>query len=375
MRQAQAWLIGAMAAILAAVPALAQQPAPAAPAGAVDVASLKAEREALESKLLELDKQVREIRAQLAKKADLVELHKAVEAATAARDAKYATEELSAARKAREDARAAADKVMAALIAADPEGSALLAQMETARKAGNDAGTQQTEAADALREFRRKMVKDGALGKEAEQAAKAELAWRNLPKTDPALLAAKRAIDDAQQALDEKIKTLPEKQVLDAARNAYEQVLASSAAVKSAREARDAAVKALDEAATARVKAAPEGTALLAKIEQLTQQEQAARDARYAVQKKLTEIRKRLRDNPAAADAQKQVEAADEAYQRIKDANLKAEEAALAAARNAYEDALSARLAAIPQAAEAQSQIKQISAQIKELAARTKRAQ
>jgi len=339
--------------------------------GAEPAETIKKKRQDLESRAGAIDAQVRQIRTALMAAGDLADAQRAADAARKAYEQKVAASaKVSAARAAADEAAKAARDAATAALAGDKEAADLLKQIEDAKRAVAEARSEERMAETALGEHRRRIAAagDADLKKLADAVTAAEVAYHNPGAGDPKLAAAVKAAADARAVLAEKVKSLPEKQAVDAAERAYAEALKSSDAAVKARQARDAARKELEAAVAAKLAGEPAAVAQLKRMADAEGKAEAARVAGAAAEAKLQEARSRVgKADPKVAEAKKAAAAAQQAVSAATAADAAAERDAMDAAQKSLREKVEAKLAADPKAVELRKQMDDLRKQIDEL--------
>jgi hypothetical protein len=323
---------------------------------------LQAQRQKLSAELEKLQDQLHPIRETLLKGDDLADLKKAADDAEKAYEDKMkADPEILQADKALKAASDARTQAIAAAAAEDQTVVALKAGLEIAAKKKAEAQQAEAQAQTALRDIRRRIVNSPAVAEAAKKVADLERTCYELPRTAPSMAAANKALRDATEALNAKVKTLPEYQAMVAAQRAYEKALETAPEILAAKKQRDEARAAFDAKVEAAIAADPEGAAQLAKA---SQAEKTVEESRARVNEIEAKIHSAERDagakDPRVAEATKAYYAAYEARSKVVGKQAGAE-------RKAHEDTQAALSKKVKDKLESDPQV---SALIKEIKAK-----
>jgi hypothetical protein len=332
-----------------------------------DVESLKKKQQELEKQVTELQDQVRQVKKALSAGGDVAGLEKGVMEARRAYEAKLkGAEKVVAAKKAADAADGAEKKAVDAGVGQDKDAQAILAR-GTANDQAIAAMDKERRAAQAkLLEVRKRIVAEPGMVAAAQGAKKADEAVLDLPRTDAKLMAAGKAVEEARKALEEKIKTLPEKAALDAATKAYEETMKGSPELAAAKKARDAAKAELEEKVRAKIAEDAQGAAELKTAAELKEKIGQARTGGQKIDAELGKIKQKLeKEDAKMIEARKAAEVAHAAYRKAIEEELKGEKAAVASAEKAYNDALEAKVAVNPKAMAARKEIEDLDGQLR----------
>ncbi len=333
-----------------------------------DVDTLKKKRQAVEAKLGEENEQLRQLRRNLAKDADLAAAYKTLADAKAAYDQKVTSDpKVTAAAKAQTDATAAARQATDTALATNPEVVAAQKEITTASDAADDAESDLRIANYVQLEMKHKAARDPELKKLFAETTKADAAMRAVPGTAPSLAAPFKAVTDARRAYDEE-KGAAQRTALDSAQKALDEAVKGSKEAGEAKAARDTAQKAYDEHLLAKLNASPEGQAQVKKIQDLEQKVKDARAAAKTAGQKLIDAQaKATKSDPKIAEARTARESVTTDYRKAVDAATAAEKTAVDEAQKAVDTKLQSKLAADPKAAEIKKQIEDLSKQSHDL--------
>lgn len=308
----------------------------------------------------EIARKLAEIRARLADDPRVKEAKSAVEAADKAVEEKLARDpSIAEARRAESAARDAVGKAQQAAADGHPRVQELRRTLEAARTRAGELDLQRR-----LEEMRAEHLRQAARNKPElrelwtrshfhPHAAEALAA-------DPRLAAARKAFDEANAAMESKMKDLPEFRTREQARKALDEAVAVSQAAKDAAAAR----RSLDEKV-----AADDGVAAqVGKVK-------TAGEAQAAHQKTIEEIEKRIRDaaaeaaaqEPRVAEAMRGVVAAQERVRKTIEDRVATEHKAREAARAAWREKLDTVIAERPEAQALMKEMRSLEERLKQV--------
>lgn len=284
-----------------------------------------------------------ELRERFAADPRVKEAREAVEAAEKALADKLASDPvIAAARRAEQSAREAVGKAEQSAADADP-------QVQEHRRALAAARAHDVEL-DLQRRFEE--MKAEQLRNEARAKPEHRELWSRAQfhphnqeslKADPRLAAARKKLDEANAALDRKLKELPEQKASEQAKKEFDEAVAASQGMKDAEAAR----RAIED----RVAADDRVSAQVGRVK-------AAADVQGAHRKTIAEIEQRIREastkvaaqDARVADAMKAVVAAQGHVAQTTQEQISGLQKARDAARNSWQQKFDAVIAESPEA-------------------------
>jgi len=280
------WLAAWVLAIGLAGPAHADGPS-------AEAKAILAKRERYKREVRDpLRQKVAERRQALSREADLKDLRFFIAKAQKAYDAVLATDpEILAARKAQQAAEKAMAETIKARLAGNPKLQAIKSEIEAARAADKQLDAREGELERALAKVREQLTASPDLQQARAAYESAQQAYHDLPNRNPKFVAAREAVKNAQKALAEAIRNLPEQKLLVQARKAYADLRLNSPEIHQARRARDEARQAYEQAIDRAVRASPAGAAIHRQLEEVRQKRVEAQAMREGFGEDLHEIR------------------------------------------------------------------------------------
>jgi len=312
---------------------------------------------------------LREIRSKLVQEADMGNLRAAAAAARKPLDQKIKSDpEVGKAETVKNAASKALDQAVAVAVAADPGVAGFKKDLAAARAKMDEAGFEQRLAAFMLGEIRRSLSRSPQLREAADNAAKADRALRNLPQTHPQVAAARKALNDARKAYDEKTKSLPEYARMVQAQKAYDELMKTDPAAQAAAAERNRARKAYGDKLAAVVAADPDAKA---QREKMRKAEQDMKDARAATGEIENKIRAATRDiatkHPKVAEARKRLNDAHNALRKVIAQQTAGEKKAFDAANKALNQKLEEKLKSDVEGAAVLAELKSVNEKIRDI--------
>jgi hypothetical protein len=291
----------------------------------------------------EINRKLADLRTRFASDPRVKDAKAAVEAAAKAIDEKIAKDPtIAEARRAEQAAREALAKAEQAAANDDQRVQEQRRTLEAARKRAAELELQRR-----LEELRAEHMRNEARGRLdlRELLSKAQFHPHSAEaaKADPRLAAARKKLDEANAALDGKVKELAEFKAADQARKEFDEALRANQGMKDAEAAR----RAIDE----RVAADDQVAAQVAKVK-------AAGEAQGAHRKTIEEIESRIREaataaagkDPRVAEAMKSMAAARERVGKTIEERVAGERKAREAAQAAWHQKFEAVVAENPEA-------------------------
>lgn len=346
-------LSAALSALLVAGLASAQESKPAPGTLQAELEELRKEADRLRNvDRRKLEDQLRQRREELAKEDDLAGTARAVAQAEAAYREKLKVDpKIQEAQKGVDETSQALEQTIRNEMAGDPGAKAARADLATAEDKLEDVGFQERLAGFLLSERRRRLERSAELEALREANRKADRDLREVRARAPAVVEAKRVLDETQQALTKAFQSLPEKKTYDQAQKAYMEALADCKELAEAGQAKEAAAKAfaekVEEALAGDQKAKQQSEKLKAIAEQRAEAEEASR----AAAKSLEDARRKVEhDSKAVAAARDAQRKALDVLRKATEENTKAERAGVAEARKALAEKVDAKMQADAQA-------------------------
>jgi hypothetical protein len=308
----------------------------------------------------QLSQKLADLRARLAEDPRVKEAKAAVERAEKAVDEKIARDPaIAEAMKAERAARDAATKAEQTAADAHPRVQEQRRALAAAEARADELALQrrlEAVKAEHLRQEARAKPEHRELRSKADFHPHAPEAI----KADPRLAAARKALDEANAAVEAKIKQLPEYQARELARKAFDDAVRGSQAAKNAAAAR----RALDE----KIAADERVVAQAAKVK-------AAAEAQAAHRKTIVDLEKKVRDvagevaakDPRVAEAAKAVAAARDRVQKTVEERSAAETKAREAARKAWREKFADVIAENPEAKTLMTEIQGLEKRLRQL--------
>jgi hypothetical protein len=308
----------------------------------------------------EISRKLAELRARFAADPRVKDAKAAVEAAVKAIDEKLAGDPaIAEARRAEQAAREAVAK--AEKVAADDDARVQEHRraLEAARKRASELDLQRR-----LEEIRAEHARNEARGRLdlRELLSKAQFHPHSpeAAKADPRLAAARKKLDEANAALDKKVKDLAEFKAADQARKEFDDALRANQGVKDAETAR----RAIDE----RVAADDQVATQAGKVK-------AAGEAQGAHRKEIEAIEKKIREaaaaaaakDPRVAEAAKAMEAARARVGKTIEERVAAERKAREAAQAAWQQKFDAVVAENPEAKALMNEMRSLEERLQKL--------
>ena len=326
-------------AVLAAVAVRAQE--------TVNVDEVKKQRTELQNKVRELDQKLGQIRATVARDAELAPQAKAVSDARTALEAKARNDaKVADAAKAAETADKKVREVSEAEAAASPEVAAAARDVAGKQAEIEELEAQQRLARFLLGEAERKVAGDADVKQAGTAARAAQDGIRVAHDANEPLVAAAKAAADARTALNAKIKALPESAALEQAEKAYQDLLKKDAGVMAAKTKAEAARQAQAEIVKQKTVATPAGGEQQRKLDELAGKVKAAGEAVRAAEKKTADARREVISKSAkVAEAQKAASTANDAVRQATVEATKVERAAVESAQKEFAAAADKRFA------------------------------
>ncbi len=338
------------------------------------VADLEAKKQALErGELRELRRELRDLKNEVARKEEVAKLREDLETTKAALEAKLAADEAVAqAMKQAQEAETAWRQAQGKVVGADPTARQIAERIREVRAQVSQADLNRRLGEFILENYRRRYADSVDMRQVTQQQQAAQQALQQALQ-DPEVAALVRARDEAKQALEAKVRTLPE---FAAAREAEQALKARvevdqeiTEAEKAVADARVAYNKRLAEVLGSDPQAGPHMERYRQAIGTI-QQGQAA----------LKQLDAQLREagNAAAAkdpEVQKARELYDEArqaYLGLANKGTEAERKAMAEARDALNAKIDAMVAGDTRGAEIVAKIKDLEKQVEALNERIK---
>lgn len=227
----------------------------------------------------------------------------------------------------------------------------------------------QSRASDLDLQRRLEEIKVEHLRHEARQQPEHRDLWRRMHfhthsaealRADPRLANARKSLDEANAALEEKMKQLPEHKAREQARKAFEEAVASSQGAKDAAAAR----RTLDDKIAADERVA----AQMAKLK-------AAGEAQAAHRKTIDELQAKIREaasdvvakDPRVVEAGKAAVAARDRVRKTAEERTAAEHKARDEARNAWREKMEAVIAENPEAKALMAEIRGLEERLQQL--------
>lgn len=278
----------------------------------------------------EIARKLTELRSRFANDPRVKEARAAVDAAAKAVDEKIANDPVIAeARRAEQAAREGVAKAEQAAASADPRVQEHRRALEAARKRASDLDLQR-RVEEMKAEHARNEARSRPELRELWSRAHFHPHHHDAAKADPRLSAARRKLDEANAALDKKVKELAEFKATEQARKEFDEAVRASQGMKEAEAAR----RTIDE----KLAADEQVAAQAAKIK-------AAGDAQGAHRKVIDELEGKIREaSTAAAAKDPQVAEAAKAVASARERVGRAIEERVAAERKARETAHTAWL-------------------------------
>jgi chromosome segregation ATPase len=219
-------------------------------------------------------------------------------------------------------------------LAEDPNVQALERDLAAARAMDGQLSKEEDALKKQLYKLRDEVKSTPEVQQAREAAQQAEQAYYNMPRTHPKFVAAQQAIRDAQQALQARIRDLPEKKALDAAQRAYAELRNNSPEIRQAREAREAARQAYEQAIEHAIRTSAQGAAITRRLEEIDEQDELAEAQQRSIQEDLERVRSEAQKaDPEIAKAQKAYSEAHAKYKQVMQERAGDEAKALAEAR------------------------------------------
>ena len=308
----------------------------------------------------QLSRKLADLRARLAEDPRVKEAKAAVERAEKAVDEKITRDPaIAEATKAEQAAREAATKAEQAAADAHP-------RVQEHRRA---LAAAKARAGELDLQRRLEEIKAEHLRQEARAKPEHRELWSKAHfhphaaetiKADPRLAAARKALDDANAAVEEKIKQTPEYQARERARKAFDDAVRDSQAAKNAAAAR----RTLDE----KIAADDRVVAQVAKVK-------AAGEAQAAHRQTVEDLEKKVRDaagdvaarDPGVAEAAKAVAAARDRVRKTVEERTAAEKQAREAARKAWREKFEAVITENPEAKALMTEIRGLEERLQQL--------
>ena len=308
----------------------------------------------------QLSRKLADLRARLAEDPRVKEAKAAVERAEKAVDEKIARDPaIAEATKAEQAAREAATKAERTAADAHP-------RVQEHRRA---LAAAKARAGELDLQRRLEEIKAEHLRQEARAKPEHRELWSKAHfhphaaetiKADPRLAAARKALDDANAAVEEKIKQTPEYQARERARKAFDDAVRESQAAKNAAAAR----RTLDEKIAADERVVTQA----AKVK-------AAGEAQAAHRKTIEDLEKKVRDaagevadrDPGVVEAAKAVAAARDRVRKTVEERTAAEKQAREAARKAWREKFETVIAENPEAKTLMSEIRGLEERLRQL--------
>jgi chromosome segregation ATPase len=261
-----------------------------------------------------LREQIEHRREALAKEADTNALRADLEGAQKAMDARSATAPaIVEARKAEAAAAKAVPEAVRARLGAHPKLQTVTKELDELKTSRPQLEADQQDAHRQLAAIRGEVESSPELEKYRQALEDADQAFRSLPEMDPRMVAARKASEDARRALEEKIKSLPEKKAFDEAAKAYDDLLRNSPELAQARQARQDARAAMQQRLEQLLRADPRGAEAVRRVEQLEQRQAEAEAQLNALEEEAYAVRREIeRNDPAvllAREAREQAQA------------------------------------------------------------------
>lgn len=312
------WVVCAVG-VLAAAPAAPAQEAD--PAKDEQIKKLVAEYDRLEAKARELGarygERQRKASAAVTQMPEIARLEANRQELRAAFYNKYETDpSVAAADQAASDARKALEAAKAEAGARLPQVQAAQAENDAAEKARSDLQAKMRESTDAIAAVRKGLQSHPEVVAILAARVKAQQSMSELRHTDPQIVGAQRAVDQArrayQAALQQWMASSPEYKAMQAAQKAYGETLKTHNGMALAQKALEAADKQAAQAVEELLAADATAAAHAQSLKQLAEQYDALRLGRAAAQRKLSEAwRAALTTDPALQQfAQRHDEAA-----------------------------------------------------------------
>jgi hypothetical protein len=308
----------------------------------------------------EIARKLADLRTRFASDPRVKDAKAAVEAAAKAIDEKITKDPVIAeARRAEQAAREAVAKAEQAAANDDQRVQEQRRALDAARKRAGELELQRR-----LEELRAEHVRNEARGRLdlRELLSKAQFHPHSpeATKADPRLAAARKKLDEANAALDKKVKDLAEFKMADQARKEFDEAVRANQGVKDAEAAR----RAIDE----RVAADEQVAAQAAKVK-------AAGEAQGAHRKTIEEIEKRIREaasaaaakDPRVAETMKSMAAARERVGKTIEERVAGERKARATAQAAWLEKYEAVIAENPEAKALANEARALEDRLKQL--------
>ena len=282
-----------------------------------------------------LRQKVAERRQALSQEADLKNLHFLIEKARKAYETAMATdEEIVAARQAEKATEKALADTVKARLAGDPKLLAIENEIKTAGEAKQQLDAEGDRLKRELEKLRDQLRKTPQIQQASQAYETAQQAYYNVPHKHPKFVAARQAMENAEKALQEMIKNLPETKAVEQAKKAYNDLRYNSPEIKQARQAREDARDAYEKLLDYAVRANQRGAAVYRRLEEIEQRETEAEAMREGLREDLYELRGSVeKEDPLIVEARKAYEQAHAKYKETSARRTAAEQKALDSAR------------------------------------------
>ncbi len=286
-----------------------------------------------------LRQKVAERRQTLSQEADLKNLHFFIEKAQKAYETVMATdEEIVAARQAEKATEKALADTVKAQLAGDPKLQAIESEIKAAGEAKQQLDAEGDRLKKELEKIRDELKKTPEIQQARQAYESAQQAYYNVPYKHPKFVAARKAMQNAEKTLQERIKNLPEVKALEQAKKAYNDLRYNSPEIKQARQARDDARDAYEKLLDYAVRASQAGAALYRRLEEIEQRETEAEAMREGLREEVHEVRRSVeKADPVIVEARRAYEQAHAKYKETSTRRTAAEQKALASARGDLE--------------------------------------
>jgi len=366
MRDIRTACLVAIAAAFAAAPARSQE--------------LSAEAKAYYEKQQRLKRTVRdplrqkltERRDALAKEADLKDVQFLIQRAQKAYKTALATDpEIVAARKADEAAEKALADAAKARLAANPKIQAVQNDLDAAKAAAPPLEAEVAQIQKELEGIRAEVATSSEV-QEAKQAYdSAKQAYYDLPQTHPKFVAARAAVANAEKALEERVKDLPETRALAQAKKAYSELRHNSPEVAQAKKARNEARQAYDERLDQAVRSSQKGSAVYRRLEAVQQSQMEAQAMRNGLAEEIVSLRTSIgQSDPVIVQARQAYGQAHAKYKTISRQRTADEQKALASAQADLEKKVRKKMAMDPMLLDLADRLRKVEKECEELRAK-----
>lgn len=316
-----------------------------------------------------LTKQIEQRRAALAAEADMADVRFHLDKAEKDYEAAKATgEEIKAARDAQSAAEKALPQAIKNNLEQNPRIQTIRRELAELKDETSRLRDEERKIKEFLSKLRNEMDDSPEVVAAKEAIQQAEKDYKDLPDTHPKFVAARRTVADAQKALAEAIKNLPESRALREARQAYETLRYKGPEIAQAKEAVSKAKEAYTEALARAVKSSPDGSQASQRLEEINELEMAAEAVSYGLSEELEDVERDVyKTDPNIAEVRQTVEAARAKFRETMQRKAGAELKTLETARRAYEQRLQKKLASDPMLLNIQDRLEKANKEIDDL--------